>query len=152
MGCKDEEHLHICQPALYSNNHRRWICRIGKRFVWSKMFHFLSTSIHVAHRQLKSFSNQISFVSYNNEIQRKLRVLKNKGTLIMHFFQPCSQKNHMYTSDCPAPEHMKFVCTVNVYASGTVHVLQTLQLNHYNYIRLNLRLYSWFQFRKDREL
>ena len=36
-------------------------------------------------------------------------------------FQPCVQKNHIYASDYPALEYMKFVCTVNVYASGTVN-------------------------------
>ena len=34
------------------------------------------------------------------------------------FFRPW--KNRIYTSDYPASEGMKFVCTVNVYASSTV--------------------------------
>ena len=41
--------------------------------------------------------------------------LNNKGTRVAHFFQPCTQKNCIYAS-----EHMKFVCTVNIYTSNTV--------------------------------
>ena len=48
--------------------------------------------------------------------------LNNKGTWITHFFQPCMQKNHIYASDYPVSEHMKFICAVNIYASGTVWI------------------------------
>ena len=38
------------------------------------------------------------------------------------FFWPCAQKNHIYVSDYPMLERVKFVCAVNVYASGTVGI------------------------------
>ena len=44
-----------------------------------------------------------------------LIALNNKGTRVAHFFQPCTQKNCIY-----AFEHMKFVCSVNIYTSNTV--------------------------------
>ena len=61
-----------------------------------------------------------SFVSYNNEIQKKLIALNNKDTWIAHFFRPCAQNNRIYASGYLASERMKFVCAVDVYAGGTV--------------------------------
>ena len=74
--------------------------------------------------QLFSFSTHhfFKFVSYNNEIQRKLIALNNKGTWTTRFFRPCMQKNYIYASDYPVSEHMKFICAVNIYASGTVWI------------------------------
>ena len=54
-------------------------------------------------------------------IQRKLIALNNKGTRVVHLFLPCAQKNCIHASDYPASERMKFVCAVNIFASGTVH-------------------------------
>ena len=39
------------------------------------------------------------------------------------------QKKHIYTSDYLASERMKFICAVNIYASGTVTALQQLSIN-----------------------
>ena len=36
------------------------------------------------------------------------------------FFSTVRAKNHIYASDHPASECMKFVCAVDVYVSGTV--------------------------------
>ena len=43
------------------------------------------------------------------------------------FFSTVRAKNRIYVSDYPASERTKFVCAVNIYASGTVPV------NHFLY-------------------
>lgn len=38
-------------------------------------------------------------------------------------------KNHIYASDYPASEHMKFFCTVNVYMSSTVAACKLVKVS-----------------------
>lgn len=45
------------------------------------------------------------------------------------------KKNHIYESDYPASQQMKFVCAVNVYASATV----AMQLLIDKYLFLNTK-------------
>ena len=45
------------------------------------------------------------------------------------FFNRVCKKKHIYTSDYLASERMKFICAVNIYASGTVTALQQLSIN-----------------------
>lgn len=56
----------------------------------------------------------------------------------MHFFRPCVQKNSIYASDYPVLEHTKFICAVNVCASGTVHCCKEVILASYPFLGLLL--------------
>ena len=54
------------------------------------------------------------------------------------FFQLCMQKNSIHASDYPVLEHMKFICAVNVCASGTVHCCKEAILASYPFLGLLL--------------
>ena len=104
----------MCQK-LHAIANKKKILRVKKSYMSAWLW-----DINIISMYLLLFQTKRSFVSYNNEIQRKLIALNNKGTWITQFFWPCMQKNCIYVSDYPASEHMKFVCTVNIYASGSV--------------------------------
>ena len=48
------------------------------------------------------------------------------------------QKNSIYASDYPVLEHTKFICAVNVCASGTVHCCKEAILASYPFLGLLL--------------
>ena len=54
------------------------------------------------------------------------------------FFLTVRAKNSIYPSDYPVLEHMKFICAVNVCASGTVHCCKEAFLASYPFLGLLL--------------
>lgn len=54
------------------------------------------------------------------------------------FFNFACKKNSIHVSDYPVLEHMKFICAVNVCASGTVHCCKEVILASYPFLRLLL--------------